>query len=833
MPDSVSEVIAQVRQLRNEGNNIKAVQSLNSLENRSDLSQNDNLTYLVLKGDLYFRLGQYNEAIDIAEQAYQEAQKLENKIRSLDALITKQWCLGNIGRFDERIDTIEKGEKLLKEFSGEPSLKIINRTAELLLGKAEFYVTKNELEKALEVAMEGLALSRKGNSKINLIISLRLTGFIYFRKYNNEQAYDYFEQSLRHAKEINSKYFIFLNLTPIGSLYGRKGDLDKALKYFNESLVLAKELNSKQLIVQAMLNVGDVYRSKGELDHALEYLKQSLKIAEEMGNKPLTGTSSLVIGNIYSQKGEKQRVLEYYEKALDIFENSDYFASQNYYIGFSLAAFVFHHVEMGNIELAQQYLERLAKYKENRDCDQMFRLGKALILKYSNRIRDWIEAESILKRILEEEPDLRDIKVNALATLCELYLMELRERNDLEILKEVNSVIMDLLKMAKDENSFSLLAETNLIQAKLALIQMNFGDARRFLTASQKIADEHGLQLLAQKISSEHDLLLEQFEMWENLKNSNASMSERLELASINKIINRIQEKSGIDPPKMETEQPVLLAILSKTGYMVFSIPFTAEMTFDEKRLGRFISNLSSSSDQLFSEAIDRIKIGDYIVLLKVVEDFSVCYVFRGQSYNAGQKLNNFSEVIRENKPLIKVLTTAVRTGQILELSEIPDLEELITNNFMADPAKYRLPFKAYKGGDPFLFVSYAHSDKLQVYPIMDYLNRSGFNIWYDEGISVSEDWIESIVENINKSSAFLVFISPHIVDSEYVNKEISYALNRKKPFYAVYLKDTKLPDKLEFQISGIQSMKKYTIPDHEFYAKIKEVLIPSLSKKR
>jgi len=39
------------------------------------------------------------------------------------------------------------------------------------------------------------------------------------------------------------------------------------------------------------------------------------------------------------------------------------------------------------------------------------------------------------------------------------------------------------------------------------------------------------------------------------------------------------------------------------------------------------------------------------------------------------------------------------------------------------------------------------------------------------------------------------------------------------------YLKDTDMPNELQFEISGIQSMKKYAMPDDEFYAKIKEVL--------
>ena len=188
--------------------------------------------------------------------------------------------------------------------------------------------------------------------------------------------------------------------------------------------------------------------------------------------------------------------------------------------------------------------------------------------------------------------------------------------------------------------------------------------------------------------------------------------------------------------------------------------------------------------------------------------------------------------MLRENSKLLGLFDSAVRTGQVISLNEHPDLEEFISECFISDSDKFKLPFKAYKGEKPFLFASYAHSDKLHVYPIIDYLHKSDFNIWYDEGISVSEDWKKSIVKNIENCSAFLVFITPNTIESDYVRKEINYALSKKKSFYAVYLKDTQLPGDLEFDIAGIQSMKKYTMPDGEFFTKIKEVLSPLLSGK-
>lgn len=121
--------------------------------------------------------------------------------------------------------------------------------------------------------------------------------------------------------------------------------------------------------------------------------------------------------------------------------------------------------------------------------------------------------------------------------------------------------------------------------------------------------------------------------------------------------------------------------------------------------------------------------------------------------------------------------------------------------------------------------ICYAHRDKLEVYPNIDYLNKTGINIWYDEGIPFSENWKKSIAENIERCQEFLVFITPHILESEYVRKEISFALGKKKAFNVVYLKATKLPTELEFEIQDIQALHKYLMPDPEFSHKLREVL--------
>jgi len=369
------------------------------------------------------------------------------------------------------------------------------------------------------------------------------------------------------------------------------------------------------------------------------------------------------------------------------------------------------------------------------------------------------------------------------------------------------------------------MCEAYFLQAKLALIILDIEEARRLLTKAQNNAEKNGLKLLAKKISNEHDELLKQLAMWEELKSSKVSIGKRIELAHLNELIDRMVHNRAITIPEIEVEEPVLLTIITLEGNVLLFNPFTAEMTIKSTRFLDFLTSINKLCDEVDSESFNRIKFGQFIVIINTVDTYFICYLFRGQSFSAQQKLAYFSEAVEKDYKIWILLETANLVNKIIKVNEEPHIEELIFNSFLSDHKKFRMPFKAYKGKEPYVFASYAHRDKLQVYPIIDYLNKSGINIWYDEGIPISENFKKSIAVNLDKSSLFLVFISPYILDSEYVSKEINFALKRKKPFYAVYLKETKLSTELEFEIADIQSLMKYKMEEHEFYIELNDIL--------
>ena len=141
------------------------------------------------------------------------------------------------------------------------------------------------------------------------------------------------------------------------------------------------------------------------------------------------------------------------------------------------------------------------------------------------------------------------------------------------------------------------------------------------------------------------------------------------------------------------------------------------------------------------------------------------------------------------------------------------------------------LPFKAYQGSEPYIFVSYAHKDKDVIYNEIKRLNEEGCRIWYDEGILPANEWPDEIAVAINKCSTFLVFISPQSIESRNVRNEINYALSKNKRFVAIFFKETALLPGLELQMGSIQAIMKFQMPDNHYYRKLISTFHPSIKR--
>ena len=601
---------------------------------------------------------------------------------SITEITTTLYTLLNEGKEDEawqKIANWEKSESLTPE-----------ENHYYIIFKGTLLYATGKLQESLKIVEEQYQWCKNQKKTLYTIDAFILKWNILYLVGNSWDVWEellLYENTLKelsHEPQSDNQFRLaFVYLAKSQQLYTITG-FDKALKYVQEALVIFKEMDSV-ILPLALSSLGFIYTGKGELDLALKAHKESLDHSKGsyMVVKMLNALSYNNIGEIHFQKGDIDNAIEYYEKSLRIWKRYSHriavvWEGSTYYS--LIKAFLFK-----NPEKTHEYLDHFLNCLKKRNISEDFywyRFAKAKILRSSARIRNRAEAEKILSDLSILSPNVKGrFNIMAMIELCDFYVEELKSTHDLEVLDDIKPYIERLLSESERSNSYSNLAHTYLLQGQLALLQMNMGDSRQYLTKAQRIAEDHGLQILARAISSEHDKFLGQLEEWENLKKKKLSIPERMDLTSLDITIDRMKGIRALDPPDLVEEEPVLLLIMGEDGVPYFNHSFI-EGWDDQDLFSGFMSAFNSFSSELFAKSIDRIKIDENIILLKPVETFMVCYVIKGQSYPALTKLNRFSDAIKWKPEIWGALNRAVKTSEVLELHNPSSLGDVVNEIF-------------------------------------------------------------------------------------------------------------------------------------------------------
>lgn len=116
-------------------------------------------------------------------------------------------------------------------------------------------------------------------------------------------------------------------------------------------------------------------------------------------------------------------------------------------------------------------------------------------------------------------------------------------------------------------------------------------------------------------------------------------------------------------------------------------------------------------------------------------------------------------------------------------------------------------PVKAYRGDEPYIFISYSHRNNQIVYRAVAQLCASYFRVWYDEGIEPGKIWKSVLEKKIQESRCVLAFVSPESVASEHVIGELTMARDCGKQVFPVYLEPCSLPTPISNFISTYQAI--------------------------
>lgn len=658
----------------------KALEVIDDFEKLVKKSSRNQLLALLLKGKIYCHQEEYKIAIDTGEQAYLLSQKLGCILESIEALLLKS-AVVYLGKIEEAYQIILKAENLFEKIVNESDNDFSRHQAEVFFLKSIICHHRGDLNEAIDLANQCLALTEKFGEKLDIARIYFHLGELQLYKTESELGLKYGKKALALEEELNNNFGIATAYHMLGECFYTKGEVDQALNYVKMGQAI-KDTGKLTKFNLLDLTAG-IYIHKGELDRALRNRIRAANIATEEDFIEQVIMSVYGIGVIYRMKGEFKEANENFEQSLDLSKKY----SSPYGMQASLFYLILTNLDNNSLENARIYLNKLeefAKKTESKVFNNVYIVAKALVLKNSGRIRNRTEAELLLKQIIESEFSTPPIYLLSIVNLCELFLEELFMTNNSDVLEDLAPLISQMEDFAEQQHSYLWLAEAKLLKAKLALIQMKIEETKHILTQAQRVADLHGFYLLAVKISAEHDNLLERINTWDDLRRRNAPMSDRIKLASFDEPLERMQGKRALETTQPNPEVPVLLLIIGEGGFPLFSNPFKEKLIMEEDLVSAFLSAFNSFSSEVFSKGLDRAKFGDHMILIQSVNSFSVCYLFKGQTYLARQKLNKFTEYIRSTSSIWQTLHKYYKTSRALELKDLPPLESVITEIFVS-----------------------------------------------------------------------------------------------------------------------------------------------------
>ena len=633
--------LTRAEELFDNGKLNEALEMLKDWNLINDLNPQQRKHYQFVKGLILTYQNKSRELIKLGEDIIEEGQKFNDNLQSFDGFFFKLTGLGIAFKFSEAFELLEKVEAILRLISNVPDNILIQREVRYSV----------------------------------------LRGWINFNLGKIDIGEKYFNQTLGYQKELGYTFeFVWANLMMAYVMMVRSR-YDLAIEYTKKALTMAYEIKFKHFwIAFCELGFGVIYSSIGELDIALKHNMNSLAMYKEIKNDWYISAVLNNTGLTLAEIGDYETALEYLEESL-IFRERNPVNIEN-----ALSSIITTALNNDDIKLAQKYFHRFEmKFRDNKNkrIELLYKFNKALMLKGSSRIRDNAKAEELLTQVVETEFFYFDLTIDAYIHLCDLLLSEYRINNNDETLNELNQYIAKLLNIAKKSNSYLVFCKTFILQSKLALINFNVKEARQFLTQAQNIAESYGMKRLAMKISYEHDEIIKQINIWEKLRESEITMSERWKLAGLSEQMKNMVRKQMVDFPEVSNEEPVLLLIVSEGGTPFFSQSFITEKSFESHLFGGFLSTIDYFIKEVFSEGLDRAVFGNYTLLMKSIPPFFVSYIFKGNSYYALQKMNNFINKLQNNDDIWKKLLKYFQANQSIQLNDIPKFDSLINEIFI------------------------------------------------------------------------------------------------------------------------------------------------------
>jgi tetratricopeptide (TPR) repeat protein len=224
-----------------------------------------------------------------AEKAYQaglgKAQELGDKTRISRFLNSLGNVYFRLGQFDRALDYHTRALALFEAGPRPSALGYKQASAICLNNLGLVYDDLGQFDKALDYYTRALTLFEALGNKQAGAICLNNLGSVYLNLGQFDKALDYHNRALAIEEAIGNKQDIAGSFNNLGNVYGSLGQYEKALDYYTRALALKEAIGNKQDIANSLNNLGRTYARLGQPDKAEDAFAQALRNFEDLSTQ--------------------------------------------------------------------------------------------------------------------------------------------------------------------------------------------------------------------------------------------------------------------------------------------------------------------------------------------------------------------------------------------------------------------------------------------------------------------------------------------------------------------------------------------------------------------
>lgn len=209
------------------------------------------------------RLGQYERALAVAQEAFDLSDSIDYKVGSAQALASLGSIYVMMGRTEEAADKLSQATTLYEQVGDVPG------QVRSLTEKGVAYGGSGQYDKAMDVFTISLKLARQMNRQDRYIITVNNLGECYRHLYAFEQAIAFHEEALALAQKSRLRYVEADILRNLGLSMRELGRMDEALDYLRRALAICEESENLDMELHTLYGLSITEAQNGELETAV------------------------------------------------------------------------------------------------------------------------------------------------------------------------------------------------------------------------------------------------------------------------------------------------------------------------------------------------------------------------------------------------------------------------------------------------------------------------------------------------------------------------------------------------------------------------------------